>query len=254
MISSTMTPSQISTTLARLKRALDDPVTPQPKRQKVRRSRRKAQTALLTTAGNSASVRTQSNAVVPRAITTTSNNGSLVRIANTEVWNSTWPIGEGDTFGVTGAYINPVAKLAWAGSIAINFSKYRFTKLTFHYRPTVGTTTAGYYAMAFATDPEDATGVENLTASNTLPRLANSRRYVQVPVWQEAALDIKPADFSQGWYLVEANTISDQSTARQCTAGAFFQAALVSDGAPTGVLYVEYVLELMDPVNSLVNR
>lgn len=209
---------------------------------------------LMTTVGGAMSARTSSALIVPRAITSTSNNGAVVRIANTEVWSASWPVPEDGTFGVTGVYINPILRLGWAGSIATNFSKYRFTKLRFHYRPIVGTTASGYYAMAFATDPEDATSVDTLTSGNVLPRLANSRRYVQVPVWQEAVLDIQSTDFSQSWYLIEASTVSDQATARQCTAGAFFQAALAADDLATGILYVEYVMELMDPVNALVNR
>lgn len=255
MISSNMTPAQMSNALARFKRALEDPVAPQPKRQRTRRSRRKGAGTLVSTVGGSTSVRTQSNAIVPRAITTTSNNGSIVRISNTEVWSSSWPIATGETWGAIGSYINPVLRLAWAGSIAINFSKYRFTKLKFHYRPVVGTTTAGYYAMAFATDPEDATAADTLTVANILPRLSNSRRFVQVPVWQEATMEVKPTDYSQDWYIVEASSISDQSTARLCTAGAFFQTAQSPEGdVPTGILYAEYTLELMDPINSLVNR
>jgi hypothetical protein len=215
---------------------------------------RQGQGTLMTTVGGATNVKANSAIVVPRAITTTCNNGAVVRIANTEVWSALWPVDTGDTFGVTGVYINPVQRLTWAGSIAINFSKYRFTKLRFHYRPIVGTTAGGFFAMAFATDPEDATAVDTLTSANTLSRLVNSRRYVQVPVWQEAVMDVQPSDFSQSWYLVEASTVSDQATARQCTAGAFFQSALAANDLATGILYVEYVLELMDPVNALVNR
>jgi len=127
-----MTPAQVSSALARYKRALEDPAMPQSKRQRTRRSRRKGAGTLVSTVGGSASVRAQSNAIVPRAITTSSNNGSIVRIANTEVWSSAWPIATGETWGASGAYINPVLRLAWAGSIAVNFSKFRFTKLKFH--------------------------------------------------------------------------------------------------------------------------
>lgn len=190
---------------------------------------------------------------VPKAIATVKNNSAVVKIANTEVWAGSWPVQTG-TFGATGTYLNPISFLAWGANIAINFSKYRFTKLRFRYVPIVGTTQTGYFAMAFVSDPEDATSVDTFTVENSLARMANSRRYVQVPAWEEAVLDIKPGDFSSPWYLIEASSITDQATARQTVAGGLIQAAQSTGTAATGIIYIDYEMELMDPVNAAVNR
>jgi hypothetical protein len=181
------------------------------------------------------------------------DNSECIRIVNTEVLFNSWPITSGTT-GVTSKYNALPGNYIWAAQIGQNFSQYRFRKLKFHYKPIVGTNVAGYFALAFVTDPEDATSVDTFNATNTLSRMANCRRYIQVPVWQEATLEIHPGDFSQDWYLYEASAIQDQSTARQCAAGGLFIAAQAPDTNPTGILYAEYELEFRDPVSSLANR
>lgn len=191
--------------------------------------------------------------VVPRSYMTKMNNSEIVRISNTEVLLGNWPVSTG-TFGVTAKYLTPFGNLAWANTIGQNFSAYRFKKLCFHYKPIVGTTAAGYFAMSFVSDPEDATSVDTFTVSNALSRMANSRRFVQVPVWQECTMEIKPGDFTQDWYVYEASSVGDQATARQCAAGGFFLAAQSTDTAATGIIYVSYELEYKDPVSSFANR
>nr|UJQ92759.1 MAG: hypothetical protein [Narnaviridae sp.] len=191
--------------------------------------------------------------VAPRSYSTKMSNSECVRVVNTEVLLGNWPIITG-TFGVTGRYLQPANNLAWASSIGINFSQYRFKKLKIHYKPIVGTSSSGYFAMAFVSDPEDATSIDTFTTANTLSRLANCRRYVQVPVWQEATMEIKPSDYTQDWYIYEPSGIADQSTARQCAAGGLFLAAQSTDANATGIIYVEYELEFKDPVSSFANR
>lgn len=199
------------------------------------------------------STQTTKQVVAPRSFSTRMSNSECVRVANTEVLLGSWPIIAG-TFGVTGRYLQPANNLAWAASIGANFSQFRFKKLKIHYKPIVGTNASGYFAMAFVSDPEDATSIDTFTTGNTLSRMANCRRYVQVPVWQEATLEIKPSDYTQDWYIYEPSGITDQSTARQCAAGGLFLAAQAADTLATGIIYVEYELEFRDPVSSFANR
>nr|UJQ92698.1 MAG: hypothetical protein [Narnaviridae sp.] len=208
---------------------------------------------LVSSQSGGTSTMTTRQPVVPRSFQTKMYNSECVRVVNTEVLNSGWPVSTG-TFGVTGRYLQPAGNLAWASSIGINFSQYRFRKLRFHYKPIVGTNSVGYFAMAFVSDPEDVTSIDTFTVGNSLSRMANCRRYVQVPVWQEATLEVKPSDFSSDWYIFETVSISDQSTARQCAAGGLFLAAQATDAAATGIIYVEYELEFKDPVSSFANR
>jgi len=193
------------------------------------------------------------NVITQKAYSTFKNNSECIRLVNTEVLGSYWPITGTNTFGVLSKY-NDLKGLQWANQIGGNFSLYRFKKLKFTYRPTVGTTASGYIAMAFVSDPEDVSSVDTFTEANTLTRLSSCRRYVQAPVWQEVTMEIRPGDFSQDWYLYEPATINDQATARQCAAGGIFIAAKAPDANSTGVVYVEYELELKDPVPALVNR
>jgi hypothetical protein len=220
---------------------------------KRKRGSEKTQGTLVSKQSGGTSTLTTRQPVVPRSFSTQKNNSEIVRIVNTEVLTGYWPIISG-TFGVQGRYNTVQGNLLWAAGIGINYSLYRFKKLRLHYKPFVGTNTSGYFAMSFVSDPEDVTSVDTFNGANTLARMANSRRYVQVPVWQEATLEIYPGDFSQDWYVYENIGISDQSTARQCAAGGLFLAATAPDTNPTGVLYVEYELEFKDPVSNLANR
>lgn len=215
--------------------------------------KKKGKGALVERVSGGTSITMTQTPVVPRSYMTKMNNSEIVRVSNTEVLLGAWPVSTG-TFGVSGRYMTLFGTLAWANVIGQNFSLFRFKKLCFHYKPIVGTTAAGYFALAFVSDPEDVTSIDTFTQGNALSRMANCRRFVQVPVWQECSLEIKPGDFTQDWYVYENSSITDQATARQCSAGGFFIAAQATDTAATGIVYVSYELELKDPVSAFANR
>lgn len=213
--------------------------------------RKKSKGTLSANAGTMTSTATQ--AKVPRAVTTYKDNTLSVVLRNTEVLSTVWPITTG-TFGALGKYINPVSLFGWGANIAVNFSQFRFRKLQFRYVPIVGTTQTGYFAMAFVSDPEDVTEFGNLTVDNALSRIANSKRYVQVPAWESATLVVRPEDFELPYYFIEGDNITDAGTARLATAGGLYQVAQSTSTAATGIVYVDYEMELRNPVNKNLNK
>lgn len=102
---------------------------------------------------------------LPPKIETLSNG--VVRVTNTELLDPVEMAGPHNPNGWNGRWIPMAvgnsARMGWLANISRNFQRYRFTKLSFSYVPSVGTSTDGQVNMAVVYDNSDADVWANLT-------------------------------------------------------------------------------------------
>lgn len=194
--------------------------------------------------------------VVPRGFTANMNSRGVIRLRNTELFQST---------SVKGAATSPFAIAAsttisprfftWLNSVAENYSRYRFHSIKFIYRPIVGTTTNGQFAMGWFTDPVDG-NFWSASVSNKLEALSQCRKFTQVPLYSSAELRLDKSDFNSDWYYkanVDHVSAADSRLINCGTIGYYVVSNPTQADAQVGNLYVEYDCELADPVSFAAN-
>jgi len=193
--------------------------------------------------------------VVTRGYAAQLTSGTTIRIRNTELWQSTSVQGAAEApYAVTYSSTISPRYFTWLSTIAANYSKYRFVSIRFIYRPIVGTTTNGQFAMGWFTDPADGNYWSGTT--QTLKALSQCRKYVQVPLYESAELKIDKTDFSLDWYYksnTDSTTSADSRLVNCGTLGFYVGSNSTQGAAPVGNIYVEYDCELSDPVSNLSN-
>jgi len=160
----------------------------------------------------------------------------------------------------------------WLLGIAMSFSKFRWISLRIFYIPECSTTTAGITHMGLQYDHNDAAPASAATFSG----LAG---YTAGPVWSGyqaanalSSIGVNPSagsiyislDVTRGqekWYPVMTAATFTAQASPVSVANSLSPARLVigttggtpSTATPTGLLYAQYVCELIEPVTSSLN-
>lgn len=124
----------------------------------------------------------------------------------------------------------------WLSAIATRFEMYRFRKLRFTFKPSCSTTTSGYIALGFDFDAYDEDPTKNV--------MLTWKYSAKSALWQTVTLDVS-AD-------------SRISTPRYCNStpsgdkrldflGNFYALTLSTAETLAGELFVDYVVELIQP-------
>lgn len=154
----------------------------------------------------------------------------------------------------------------WGAGLAINFSKYRFLKLRYIYIPMCSVNTPGGLTLGVEYETSDSTpttlaqasalfgavssaywgGIEGTAMLGDINRVANGAVYVDV--------DVKRAQ--KPWYPFTTSTNYAASTVKNTFS--MGQVVAVCDGGPTpnvaaGRIYVQYRIELVEPIPSALN-
>lgn len=149
------------------------------------------------------------------------------------------------TATITSSYVTRVSPDSFGGKVALlarTYSRFRFRHIRFVYVPRVATSYAGNFVMSYCTDPG---AISFATPSYT--SMMNSDVAMISPIRECASIEMNCT--SPEWYYQELDT-TGASTFRQTAQGLFM--SLVDDTVWTtgavGAFYVEYVLEICDPV------
>lgn len=185
-------------------------------------------------------------------------------ITNTEIISSV------STILNTASYttIFPVAPtfFTWLGSVAQNYSKFKFTKFRVTYIPTVGTTVAGNVSMGFGYDmgdvfPTNAGGIGINTggAAGDIDTIVNFRPSIMLTAWEEGSLEFPRERMKENRYMdtvdwAAALVTSDAAFRRNWGSDGYL---LVSGFGPAsttlGKVHIEYTIELYDPIRFGLN-
>jgi hypothetical protein len=216
-----------------------------PKKRKAKRNRARQQGVITTSAP-----------VVPRGYQVKFDARSCVLIENTELYQTGSGMTGDSTTPYTLARYQFLAPrfLSWAKNIAQNYSRYRFKSVKVMYKPIVGTASGGSFAMGFFSDPSD--GAYWQASVGTLTALSQARKFVQVPYYQEASIELDTSDFINEWYYVanlDSTTNADQRLVDSGAIGWLITTNSTVTNSQIGNIYVEYQLELCDPVSNLTN-
>lgn len=202
-----------------------------------------------------------SRSVVPRF----NMNGAATVVRNTEVFS-------GCNLPAAGAYAAFNVALiptipAWLARIADVYSKYRFRQLRLVYVPICPTSTSGTIAMAITYDRQDG-----LPAS--MASIAMTNKAILFPPYagysgasmlntnkitpESIFIDIDVTRFEKTWYnTTEAATLAAMVPALQ-TAYAPCTMQVAQEGGPllatpAGTIYIQYVIEFIEPINPTMN-
>lgn len=137
----------------------------------------------------------------------------------------------------------------WLSSVADNYAKYRFRRLSFLFVPSTGTNTAGRIALAFNVNaiqpaPPSKGGLFSITPND------------EEAVWAECA--ITKSNFTEDLFIRQFNLTNTSTTAgtgdlKTYDCGKLIVATdLGASTAAIGELYVSYEVELKDPIANLV--
>jgi hypothetical protein len=193
--------------------------------------------------------------VVTRGFTARLSGSSIVRIKNMELFQSSSIQGAATSpYTVVSSTVISPRYFTWLNIIAANYSRYKFHSIRFIYRPIVGTTTNGQFAMGWFTDPADGNYWSGTT--QTLAALSQCRKYSQVPLYESCELKVDKSDFNSDWYYksnTDSTTSADSRLVNCGSLGWWVTSNATQGTAPVGNLYVEYDCELADPVSGLSN-
>ncbi|AVY51827.1 coat protein [Corn salad necrosis virus] len=156
---------------------------------------------------------------------------------------------------------------AWLGTIADNYSKWRWISLRIIYSPKCPTTTPGTVAMCLSYDRNDVAPGSRVQLSQTykainFPPYAgyDGAAILNTDVTPTSAIymDVDVTRFDKNWYSTigtvafAALTAFDQNQFCPCTVH------IGSDGGPAvavppGDIFLKYVIELIEPINPTMN-
>lgn len=165
-----------------------------------------------------------------------------------------------------GIKVNPINMGGRLSNIASQYNRYRYKSLKFCYCPTVGTTTAGQFAVSYVTDPGMYESIPGGTYMDYAAITQTEPRQGQGPLiltpFQRAMDDdnsgihalIPDLGHTDELYYCDEDVVNETvADARQINQGMF---VAVSESAGTGVdpgtkwgtIYVHWVIHLVDPV------
>lgn len=185
------------------------------------------------------SITTRKTAVVVRhkELVGTVSNGATTGYALTSI-----------SAGTPGYDINPACStlFPWLSSIAINFERYSFRKLSFDFIPGQSASTAGRFYAAVDYDYDDPT-------AGSKAQLMGNITAVESPVWLESSLQCIPAELHRDMPHKYVSSVSRQNFIEPRTAyGGFLMVAF--DTPTTNLVidvWVSYEVELELPVVEL---
>jgi len=144
--------------------------------------------------------------------------------------------------------VNPqrASVFTWLAAIATRFEMYRFEKLKFMYRPSLGTSQSGWVVLAFDFDaydnPTTQTNEANYPSKSEMLTWKYSSKSA---VWQDCSLDLS-ADSRISTYRY--CDISSRGDLRLDLLGNMFVRALtLGDTLACGELFVEYTVRFRQP-------
>jgi hypothetical protein len=193
------------------------------------------------------------------AITMSRGPTSSIRVRNQEALNII--VAGGTTSPYTALNFFRVAPsgtsigTSWLSAIANQYSMYKFHSVTIKYVPITGTTQSGFFAMGFFPDAEEAAISYSSGGAGTLGTLSQCRKFTQVPLYSEATIKLDPKDFVLDWYYVDPSQ-ANSSESRLTIAGAVGMVTATNStltNSVTGVLYLDYDIELKFPVSTNPN-
>jgi hypothetical protein len=155
---------------------------------------------------------------------------------------------EGGTIPVSTHIINPghASIFSWLRDIALNFERYRFRKLVFHYRPLCATTTTGEVMMNVDHDVYDP--VPTSRAS-----FFAAQGSVCTPLWKEVRMSVPPRLLKDYRYVSSTGTSTSGQDAKTLHVGRFqWLTSNVIEEWVRGDFFVEYEVELIIPQSNVI--
>jgi len=196
------------------------------------------------------------NINIPRI---TALRGAIV-VNNTEMVPAVFSIWTGTIViaaaGAASAHVVPLTPISfdWLTGIASNYSKFNFLKLKFTYVPSCSTATAGRIAIGIAYDNADSV--------STVAQCASLWGGCIAPVYgtgDPLSIEVDVSRSNQPYFQYMGRTaylaIADAKLKNQYSLGLLV--AITDSGtaaATVGTLFVEYVVELTDPIPSVSNN
>lgn len=175
-------------------------------------------------------------------------NSGGIRIRNMERWQAL-------DAGVA-ATSQPLAPFSfpYLKGLAANFGRYRWHSLKVIYKTAVATITPGQYAMGLTYSAGDA--------PNTFSGIGSLAGAVTAPLWQNSEL-VMDGRSTFPWYrfcdatffaALAGESTSAALVAQDSFVAAFFnQVSTATAGTVSGILFVEYDVELIDPIQAADN-
>lgn len=139
------------------------------------------------------------------------------------------------------ALLNPVYfQNGMLGSLARTYEKFRFTKATVHYIPSVPTSTQGQLVMCSTRTVKEP--FFDGSSTTFLSRALSQGNAVACPLWKEAILDVP---CSGDWLIVDSLIDGDLDDSIQEEVQCY---AYGEFGGVAGILMVHYTIEFKDPL------
>lgn len=140
-------------------------------------------------------------------------------------------------------------KLAWLAGVAANYSKWRWVKLHVYYVPTTGTTTTGGVGFGFGYDMAEAqaTSVSEIVGMDQGYWAAS-----WMPMQSARVFDVGRVE--KVWWpyiggaVFDALTGTDQNIYSPGYIEEGVDASSVTAGSTLGFVWVDYIVELCDPI------
>jgi len=142
------------------------------------------------------------------------------------------------TYGATALQVNPgmANVFPWASRLARSYDKYRFRKLSFHYRPVCATTQVGVVMMSFDYDTLDAVPVSKYEQAQTVPN-------IETNAFLQSDLIVQCDDT---WRYTRQGAVANTDL-KTYDLGQLVISSAYSTANMIGELYVEYEVELDKP-------
>lgn len=151
----------------------------------------------------------------------------------------------------------------WLGTVADNYSKFKFRKFRVTYVPSVGTTTNGNVAMGFGYDMGDvyptSTGglATNQPASATEnDSVVSCRPSVMMSAWEESSIEFPPDRMKenrfidQGDWNFPSTTIASALQRNWGSDGYVLVNGIGPASTNLGKIHIEYIIELINPIRA----
>jgi hypothetical protein len=151
------------------------------------------------------------------------------------------------TFACNRTPINPGLPIfPWLQSLAANYDRYKWRKLSFYYVPAVASSQAGRMCLAFSKDANQSTPINNQQMFSIVPNNEET-------LWQEISINV-PCD-NKEYYVrtfgtsqfLQAGTNNNTTDLKTTDMGVLFQSSNYNGLANVGELYCAYEIELLDP-------
>jgi len=141
--------------------------------------------------------------------------------------------------------INPqrASVFTWLSALATRFEMYRFRRLKFHYKPSVGTSNDGYVLLGFDFDAYDV-GVDGSPTPASKPEMLAWKYSSKCAVWQSTTLDVTPDSRLATMRYCDFNYRGD---ARLDILGNLEIRAASDVEKFVGEIFVEYTVEFRQP-------